>query len=102
MKTTLTAFAALLLAGASTAALAQDRDRSGGDRPLVQGHSQSAAPAAPSGGHAPSPAVSEGRSVSRLWAMEPSRTCTSMPQAALALASSTVPDSWSERMPAAM
>ena len=48
-----------------------------------------------------SPAASAGRIASRLRAIEPSRTWTSMPRAALARASSAVVASWSERMPAA-
>jgi Ni/Co efflux regulator RcnB len=68
MKTSLTALAALLFAGAAAAALAQDRDRDhsgGGDRPQV--HERAApsgvpapAPAVVAGGRPPSPAVVEG------------------------------------------
>ncbi len=52
--------------------------------------------------HSPSrPSAISGRKVSRFRALEPSRTWTSIPAAALAAASSASVDSWSERIPAA-
>ena len=62
MKTTLTALAALLFAGAATAALAQDRDhdRGGGDRPQMHDRAPPSAIPAPPPMRPPSPAVAEG------------------------------------------